>query len=60
VVTVDLHAPPKLNVISIAPLIAGALERFLADGTLADPYKVNAPKRAADKEKKKHASTTLS
>jgi len=51
---------PKLNVISIAPLIAGALQRFLADGTLADLYKVNAPKRGADKEKKKHASTTLS
>ncbi len=50
----------KLRVISIAPLIAGALERLLADGTLADVSKVNAPNRAADKEKKKHASTTLS
>jgi ribose-phosphate pyrophosphokinase len=47
----------QLRVISIAPLIAGALERFLADGTLGDLYKVN---RSSDKEKKKHASTALS
>jgi len=30
---------PQLRVVSIAPLIADALERFLADGTLADLYK---------------------
>ncbi|HEU4343231.1 MAG TPA: hypothetical protein VFU31_16895 [Candidatus Binatia bacterium] len=29
---------PKLRVISIAPLIAGALERFLADGSIGDLY----------------------
>jgi ribose-phosphate pyrophosphokinase len=51
---------PQLRVISIAPLIAGALECFLADGTLGDLYKVKTPNRTADKEKKKHASTALS
>ncbi len=29
---------PHLRVVSIAPLIAGALERFLADGSLGDLY----------------------
>jgi len=51
---------PQLRVVSIAPLIASALERFLADGTLADLFKVTAPNRAPDRRKKKHASTTLS
>ena len=51
---------PQLRVASIAPLIADALERFLTDGTLGDLYKANASNPVADKEKKKHASTTLS
>jgi ribose-phosphate pyrophosphokinase len=51
---------PQLRVVSIAPLIAGALERFLADGTLADLFKITAPNRAPDRRNKKHASTTLS
>jgi ribose-phosphate pyrophosphokinase len=29
---------PQLRVISIAPLIAGALERFLADDSIGDLY----------------------
>jgi ribose-phosphate pyrophosphokinase len=29
---------PQLRVVSIAPLIAGALERFLADGSIGDLY----------------------
>jgi phosphoribosylpyrophosphate synthetase len=30
---------PRLRVISIAPVIAGALERFLADGSIRDLYR---------------------
>jgi len=29
---------PQLQVVSIAPLIAGALERFLANGSIGDLY----------------------
>jgi hypothetical protein len=29
---------PQLRVISIAPLIAGAVQRFLADGSLDELY----------------------
>ena len=29
---------PQLRVVSIAPLIAGALERFLADRSIGDSY----------------------
>jgi ribose-phosphate pyrophosphokinase len=29
---------PRLHVVSVAPLIAGALQRFLADGSLGDLY----------------------
>ena len=29
---------PQLQIISIAPLIAGALEWFLADGSIGDLY----------------------
>ena len=29
---------PQLRVVSIAPLIAGALKRFLADGSIGDLY----------------------
>jgi ribose-phosphate pyrophosphokinase len=29
---------PRLRVVSVGPLIAGALERFLADGSLGDLY----------------------
>jgi ribose-phosphate pyrophosphokinase len=29
---------PKLRVVSVAPLIAGALQRFLADGSIGDLY----------------------
>ena len=29
---------PQLRVVSIAPLIAGALERFLADRSIGDLY----------------------
>jgi phosphoribosylpyrophosphate synthetase len=28
----------RLHVVSIAPLIAGALERFMADRSIGDPY----------------------
>ena len=35
-VRVDEKDWPLLRVISLAPLIAGALERFLADGSLGD------------------------
>jgi ribose-phosphate pyrophosphokinase len=30
---------PQLRVVSVAPLIAGALERFLADGSIGDLYR---------------------
>jgi ribose-phosphate pyrophosphokinase len=30
---------PHLRVVSIAPLVAGALRRFLADGSLGDLYR---------------------
>lgn len=38
---------PKLNVVSIAPLIAGAVERFLGDGAREDaPIKLTDPRRS--------------
>jgi ribose-phosphate pyrophosphokinase len=40
---------PQLRVISIAPLIAGALKRFLADGSLGELYEEGA-QPSPDKE----------
>jgi ribose-phosphate pyrophosphokinase len=41
-VTDTVHGPcmsdPRLRVVPIAPLIAGAVERFLADGSIGDLY----------------------
>ena len=37
-VAVDDRNWPQLRIVSIAPLIAGALERFLADGSIGDLY----------------------
>lgn len=34
---------PRLRVVSVAPLIAGALERFLADGSIGDLYRDSPP-----------------
>jgi len=62
-VSVRKQNSPQRHVISIAPLIAGALERFLVDGRLGDLCKVNALNRTADtadKEKKRHATSVLS
>jgi len=49
---------PGLHVISIAPLIARALERFLADGSLEDPYEET--RRDARQGETKHGATILS
>jgi hypothetical protein len=58
-VSVREQNSPQRHVISIAPLIAGALERFLADARPGgDLY--NALNRMADGEKKRHATTVLS
>jgi ribose-phosphate pyrophosphokinase len=49
--TVHVSEPdwPRLHVVSIAPLIAGALERFLADGSIGDLYEVG-PARQPEEE----------
>jgi len=65
-VSVREQNSPQRHVISIAPLIVGALERFFVDGRLGDLCKVNALNRTADtadtadKEKKRHATSVLS
>ena len=39
---------------------AGALERFLADGSIGDLYEANAPHLPADKEERKYGAKTIS
>jgi ribose-phosphate pyrophosphokinase len=50
---------PQLNVISIAPLIASAVERVIADGSLHELFQGNLPSRAVRTEKE-HATRILS
>ncbi|MDB5988595.1 MAG: Ribose-phosphate pyrophosphokinae [Nevskia sp.] len=51
---------PGLHVTSIAPLIAGALERFLADGSLRDLYQENARRPATNTATKRYGTGILS
>jgi ribose-phosphate pyrophosphokinase len=51
---------PGLHVTSIAPLIAGALERFLADGSLRDLYQGNARQPATNTATRKYGTGILS
>jgi ribose-phosphate pyrophosphokinase len=37
-VPVDAEARPPITVVSVAALLAGAIQRFLADGSLSDLY----------------------
>ena len=39
---------------------AGALERFLAHGSIGDLYEANAPRPPADKEERKYGAETIS
>jgi ribose-phosphate pyrophosphokinase len=41
---------PQLRVVSIAPLIAGALERLLADGSIGDLYRSSLPAQKRPQE----------
>jgi ribose-phosphate pyrophosphokinase len=43
---------PKLQIVSIAPLIAAALKRLLGDGSMADLYRDEAPSGWAHEEHK--------
>jgi ribose-phosphate pyrophosphokinase len=36
--TVEAEARPPIAVVSVAPLLAGAIQRFLVDGSLSDLY----------------------
>jgi ribose-phosphate pyrophosphokinase len=36
--TVEAEARPPITVVSVAPLLAGAIQRFLVDGSLSDLY----------------------
>jgi hypothetical protein len=51
---------PRLRVVSMAPVIAGALERLLADSSIGDLYRAPATERAARNEERHNAPTTVS
>jgi ribose-phosphate pyrophosphokinase len=51
---------PRVRVISIAPLIAGALKRFLTDGSLRDLYPANPRSPAINMKEERHATGILS
>jgi ribose-phosphate pyrophosphokinase len=56
-VSVEEKDWPQLRVVSIAPLIARALERFLHDGSISDLYRTS---HTDDMEIEKNATTTIS
>jgi ribose-phosphate pyrophosphokinase len=54
------RACPHLCVVSIAPLIAGALKRFLADGSIGDLDRETTPAQAGNGEARNLGTTSLS